>query len=86
MSFISQKMISLIGDHLREAFPLHRNAPFGNRLILLVRDLVQLPPVKDISLYAGTSRGTTLWQRFDTFIMLSTIFRQQGANSSQVAF
>ena len=86
MRFITQKMLSRIDDRLREAFPLHRNTPFGNRSIILVEDLGQLPPVKEIPLYVGTSCGTALWRSFDTFVTLTTIFHQQGADPSQVAF
>ena len=37
-------------------------------------------------MYAGSSIGTTLWHTFDTFIMLETIFRQQGIMPSQTAY
>ena len=37
-------------------------------------------------MYACSSVGTTLWRTFDTFIMLETIFRQQGNSPSQTAF
>jgi len=70
MSFIGPKMLSRIDDRLREAFPLHQNAPFGNCSIILVEDLGQLPPVKDIPLYVRTSCGTALWHSFDIFIPL----------------
>ena len=37
-------------------------------------------------MYAGSSVGIALWRTFDTFIMLETIFRQQGNSASQTAF
>ena len=49
-------------------------------------NFVQLPPIKDIPMYAGPSIGTALWRTFDTFITLETIFQQQGNSPSQTAF
>lgn len=86
ISFIGLKMLSRIDDRLREALPLHRNAPFDNHSIIFVGDLGQLLPMKDIPLYVGTSCGTALWCNFDTFITLSIVFCQRGANLSQVTF
>ena len=59
---------------------------FGGCSIIHVGNFGQLPPIKDIPMYAVSSIGTTLWRTFDTFIMLETIFRQQGNNPSQTAF
>ena len=78
MSFIGPNLLSNIDSRLREAFPSHRTSPFGGRSIILVCDLGQLPPVKDIPMYVGASCGNTLWRTFDTFITLSMVFRQQG--------
>ena len=82
MSFIGPKLLHQVDQRLREAFPLKRNFPFGGCSIILVGDLGQLPPVKDIPLYAGTSYGTALWNTFTTVITLDKIFRQQGQNSA----
>ena len=86
MSFIEPKMLTQIDARLLQAFPSNCTIPFGGCSIILVGEFGQLPPVKDIPMYAGSSVGTTLWRTFDTFIMLETIFRQQGNNPSQTAF
>ncbi|XP_057847781.2 uncharacterized protein LOC131057655 [Cryptomeria japonica] len=62
MSFIGPKLIQRIDIRLREAFPTHNQLQFGGRSIILFGDLGQLPPVKDIPMYASTSYGGTLWQ------------------------
>jgi len=66
MSFIGPKLLSHIDERLREAFPRQRNTPFGGCSIILVGDLSQLPPVKDIPIYAGTSHGSALWNTFNS--------------------
>ena len=76
MSFISPKMLTQIDARLRQAFPSHCTIPFGGCSIILLGDFGQLPPVKDIPMYAGSSVGTALCLTFDSFIMLETIFRQ----------
>lgn len=75
MRFIGPKLLSCIDDHLRQVFPSYQNVPFGNQYIILVGDLSQLPPVKDIPMYVDTSHENALWRKFDTVITLSTIFR-----------
>ena len=55
MSFIGPKLLSNIDSRLREAFPSHRTSPFGGCSVILVGDLGQLPPVKDIPMYVGAS-------------------------------
>ena len=86
MSFIRPKMLTQIDARLRHAFTSNCTMPFSGCLIILVGDFGQLPPVKEILMYAGSSVGTTLWHTFDTFIMPETIFRQQGNSPSQTAF
>ena len=54
--------------------------------MIILGDFGQLPPVKDIRIYAGSSLGTALWRTFDTFVTLKTIFRQQGDSPSQISF
>ena len=63
-----------------------KNISFGGCSIILVGDLAQLPPVMYIPLYAGSSHGTALWCNFNTIVTLSTVFRQQGNDPSQVTF
>ncbi|XP_059066108.1 uncharacterized protein LOC131857481 [Cryptomeria japonica] len=61
MSFIGRRLIQCIDMRLHEAFPTHNQIPFGGRSIILFGDLGQLPPVKDIPMYASNSYGGTLW-------------------------
>ena len=75
-SFIGPKMLTQIGARLRQAFPLQCKIPFGGFSIIILGNFGQLPPVKDIPMYAGSSIGTALSHTFDTFITLATIFRQ----------
>ena len=70
MSFIGPKMLTQIDARLHQAFPLQSTIPFGGCSIILLGDFGQLPPVKDIPMYAGSSVGTALWCTFDTFITL----------------
>ena len=67
-------MLTQIGACLRQDFPLQCTIPFGGYSIILPGDFGQLPPIKDIPMYAGSSVGTALWCTFDTFITLETIF------------
>ena len=86
MSFIGPKMLTKIDACLRQDFPSHCTIPFGGCSMILLSDFGQLPPVKDIPRYAGSSLGTALWRTFDTFVMLKTIFQQQGDSPSQISF
>ncbi|XP_057817259.2 uncharacterized protein LOC131030442 [Cryptomeria japonica] len=86
MSFIGPRFIQRIDIRLREAFPAHNQLPFGGRSIILFGDLGQLPPVKDIPMYASTSYGGTLWRSFITIITLKKIFHQIGDQPAQIAF
>ena len=86
MSFIGPKMLTQIDACLRQAFPLQSTIPFGGCSIILLGEFGQLPPIKDIPIYAVSSVGIALWRTFDTFITINTIFRQQGNNHSQNVF
>ena len=74
MSFIGPKMLTQIDARLCQYFPSHCTISFGGCSMILLGDFGQLPPVKDIPMYAGSSIGTALWRTFGTFIMLNTIF------------
>ena len=74
MSFIGPKMLTQIDARLRQDFPSQCTIPFGGCSIILLGDLRQFPPVKDIPMYVSSSIGTALWCTFDTFITLETIF------------
>ena len=86
MSFIGPKMLTQIDASLHQAFPSKSTSPFGGCSIILLGDFRQLPLVKYIPMYVGSSVGTALWHTFDTFTTLETIFRQQGNSPSQTAF
>ena len=86
MSFIGPKMLTQIDACLHQALPLQSTIPFGGCSIILLGDFRQLPFVKYIPMYAGSSVGTALWHTFDTFIMLEKNFRQAGNSSSQTTF
>ena len=61
MSFIGPKLFVDIESRLCECFPETNNHSFGNRSIILVGDLGQLPPVMDRPIYAGETMGKCLW-------------------------
>ena len=54
MSFIGPRLFIQIDSRLNEAFPEKKSVPLGERSMILVGDLGQLPPVKDKPLYIGT--------------------------------
>ena len=60
MSFIGPKMLTQIDACLLQSFPSHCIIPFGGCSMILLGDLRQFPPVKDIPMYAGSSIGTAL--------------------------
>ena len=74
MSFIGPKLFVQIESRLRECFPEKNNHSFGNRSIILVGDLGQLPHVMGKPLNAGATLGNHLWIEFITVIILDTIF------------
>ncbi|KAH9310035.1 hypothetical protein KI387_037946, partial [Taxus chinensis] len=76
-TMVSPKFLTKIDYRLRESFPHHKTLEFGNRSVILVGDLGQLPPVMDIPLYASNSYGANLWKNFTTTISLTSVFRQQ---------
>ena len=86
MSFIGPNLLTCIDAHLCEVFPSQCTTPFGGCSIILLGDFGQLPPVKDIPMYAGSSHGNALWKIFNTFVTLSTMFCQQGNSPSQISF
>src|SRR3954466_12248647 len=47
-SMVGRRMLALVDKRLREAFPEHKNEPFGGWSIILFGDFGQLPPVMDL--------------------------------------
>ena len=86
MSFIGPKILTQIDACLRQYFSSHYTIPFGGCSMILLGEFGKLPRVKEIPMYVGSSLGTIRWRTFDTFVMLNTIFRQQGDSASQIAF
>ena len=86
MSIIGPKILTRIDARLWEAFPSQCAIPFSGCSMILLSEFGQFPPVKDIPLYAGASHGNALWLTFNTFVTLSTIFRQHRDSPSQIAF
>ena len=76
MSFIGPRLFIQIDSRLQEAFPEKMSVPFGGRSLILVRDLGQLPPVRDKPLDVGNMSGRVLWKDFRKVFTLDTIFRQ----------
>ena len=86
MSFIGPQMFVQIESHLCECFLEKINCSFENRSIILVGNLVQLPPVMEKHLYAGETLGKCLCTKFTIVIILETIFRQRGIDATQLRF
>jgi len=86
MSFIVPKLLELIDRRFCEAFPTHNQNPFGGRSIIIFDDLAQLPPIKDIPMYASSSYGGTLWHTFIIMVTLDQNFCQNGDDPKQIRF
>lgn len=54
--------------------------------MILVRDLAQLPPIKDRVAYESKRCARILWEEFKTIVTLSCIFRQDGQSNEQEIF
>ena len=52
MSFIGRNLLNNIDSRLQQAFIENANTFFGGRLVILVGDLGQLPPIIDKPIYA----------------------------------
>ncbi|EXX62825.1 Pif1p [Rhizophagus irregularis DAOM 197198w] len=52
MSMVGRRFLALIDLRLRQAFPECSNIPFGGRSLILFGDFGQLPPVRDLPMYA----------------------------------
>ena len=50
-SMVGRRMLRLIDTRLRQAFPNHKNEPFGGRSIIMFGDFGQLSPVLDLPMY-----------------------------------
>ena len=86
MSFIGQNLLQNIDSRLRQAFPENSNMNFGERSIILVGDLGQLPPVSDKPPYDSNVHENLLWEEFKTIVTLDKFFRQEGESEDQQRF
>jgi ATP-dependent DNA helicase PIF1 len=86
MRFIRSRLLYRLKVTCVRHFQKETTAQFYYRSIILVGDMGQLPPVMDKPLYAGTTRGRSLWTNFTTVIKLETIFRQQDIFDTQSRF
>ena len=79
-SMLSARMLELINRRLKEMFPTGQL--FGNKSIILVGDINQLPPVQGVPLYAASARssegqlGLQLIKQFAKAFVLSQPIRQ----------
>jgi ATP-dependent DNA helicase PIF1 len=92
-SMVGRRMLALIDMRLRQAFPEHKNQPFGNCSIIIVGDFGQLPPVLDEPMYSQTSRrdqlsndGIFAYKQFREVYKLDIVQRQSGDSEEQRNF
>ena len=57
-SMVGRRMLGLIDTRLRQAFPDHKNEPFGGRSIIMFGDFGQLPPVFDSPMFVKIHHKT----------------------------
>ena len=92
MSMVGRKVLAQVDRRLRQAFPHRSQEVFGGCSCLLFGDFGQLPPVMDQPLYATQSRselsdqGITVYQSFDSAVVLDQIIRQAGDDPGQRQF
>lgn len=92
-SMIGHKILNIVDMRLRQAFPKHKNQPFGNCSIILVGDFDQLPLVLDEPIYLQISRhdllsndGVISYKQFREVYKLNIIQRQSGDSEEQRNF
>ena len=86
MSMIGCRMLGMIDERLRQAFPNFADQAFGGRSIILVGDFGQLPPVGDSPLWSDPrtssiaieKRGQSAFAMFTTAVVLDRVVRQAG--------
>ncbi|CAG8622479.1 21470_t:CDS:2 [Cetraspora pellucida] len=92
-SMVGHRMLALVDMRLCQAFPEHKNQPFGNRSVILVGDFGQLPPVLDEPMYSQTFRhdllsndGITTYKQFQEAYKLDIVQCQSGDSEEQRNF
>lgn len=92
-SMVGRRMLAQIDKRLRQAFPEHKNEPFGGRSIILFGDFGQLPPVLDLPMYVTevsqdpvSNDGIAAYKHFSEAYKLDVVQRQSGESEEQRAF
>ncbi|PKB92211.1 hypothetical protein RhiirA5_387844, partial [Rhizophagus irregularis] len=89
---VGRRMFALIDMRLRQAFPEYNNEPFGGRSVIMLGDFGQLPPVRDLPMYASTKRdelsdsGFAAYKQFKEAYKLNVVQRQLGNSKKQQDF
>ena len=91
MSTIGQRMFVWV-DHCLHQATAKLDEPLGGISVILFGDFGQLPPVCDLPLYSNPNlnplsiHGYTIYCTFSTVIILDTVLRQAGTDSSVCQF
>ena len=92
MSMLGQVMFAWVDKRLRQATG-KLDQPLGGISVILFGDFAQLPPVGDVPLYASASphkpmafHGYTIYQSFETAVMLTQVLRQSGNDPLACSF
>ena len=91
MSMIGHRMLAWVDKRLRQA-TARLDLPMGGISVILFGDFGQLPPVGDRPLYVSPStndlaiHGHSIYQMFNTVVILSQVLRQAGSDPAAEAF